>query len=223
MIIAIDGPAGSGKSTTARRVAARLGYRYLDTGAMYRAFAYAAHARGLTAAAFAEALPPVHLDLSFGEEGAIRVALDGADVTDAIRTREMGMAASEVSAFPSVRAHLVAMQRTLAARYAADAGGAVLDGRDIGTVVFPDAAVKIFLDAAARERARRRLRELEARGEAADLDALEAELLQRDAQDQGRTASPLRAASDAIHLDTTGLTPEEQVDFVVRLAQERGA
>ena len=222
MIIAIDGPAASGKSTTARRVAARLGFRYLDTGAMYRALALAARRRGLSAKAFAEHLPAVALDLWYDADGAQRVYLDGEDVSDAIRTREMGAAASAISQFPSVRAFLVAEQQNLGRRYSAECGGAVLDGRDVGTVIFPDADVKVFMVADPRERARRRLSELEARGEAADLDGLEAELVARDVADAAREASPLRPAADAVHLDTTALTPEEQVDYVVRLAQERG-
>lgn len=226
MIIALDGPAASGKSTTARLVARRLGFRYLDTGAMYRAFALAALRRGLSPEAFAADLPPLALDLGYDADGNQTVALDGEDVTEAIRTREMGPAASAISRHAPVRAYLVRMQQALGRRYSDEAGGAVLDGRDIGTVVFPDAELKVFVIADARTRAERRLAELEARGEqhpdrAAALAALEAELVERDAQDAARAAGPLRAAPDAIVVDTTDLSPEEQVEIVVAHAQRR--
>lgn len=226
MIIALDGPAASGKSTTARLVAKRLGFRYLDTGAMYRALALAAQRRGLSDEAFAAVLPPVRLDLGYDADGNQTVALDGEDVTGVIRTREMGLAASAISRHAPVRDYLVRMQQALGRQYSADAGGAVLDGRDIGTVVFPDAALKVFVIADARTRAERRLAELEARGEVypdreAALDVLEAELVERDRADAARAAGPLRAASDAILLDTTELSPEEQVEIVVQHAEAR--
>lgn len=226
MIIALDGPAASGKSTTARLVAQRLGFRYLDTGAMYRALALAAQRRGMTDEAFAAELPPVQLDLGYDADGNQTVALDDEDVTAAIRTREMGLAASAISRHAPVRDYLVRMQQALGRQYSAEAGGAVLDGRDIGTVVFPDAELKVFVIADARIRAERRLAELEARGEtypdrAAALDAMEAELVERDRADAARAAGPLRAAPDAILLDTTALSPEEQVEIVVRHAEAR--
>jgi len=226
MIIALDGPAASGKSTTARLVAQRLGFRYLDTGAMYRALALAAQQRGMTDEAFASVLPPARLDLGYDADGNQTVALDGEDVTAAIRTRDMGLAASAISRHAPVREYLVQMQQELGRRYSKEAGGAVLDGRDIGTVVFPDAELKVFVIADARTRAERRLAELEVRGEfypdrEAALDALEAELVARDHADAARAAGPLRAAPDAILLDTTELSPEEQVEIVVQHALAR--
>ncbi|MBE2187058.1 MAG: (d)CMP kinase [Rhodothermales bacterium] len=226
MIIALDGPAASGKSTTARLVAQRLGFRYLDTGAMYRALALAAQQRGMTDEAFASVLPSVRLDLGYDADGNQTVALDGEDVTAAIRTRDMGLAASAISRHAPVREYLVQMQQELGRRYSEEAGGAVLDGRDIGTVVFPQAELKVFVIADARTRAERRLAELEVRGEVypdreAALDALEAELVARDHADAARAAGPLRAAPDAILLDTTELSPEEQVEIVVQHALAR--
>ncbi|MCA0269232.1 MAG: (d)CMP kinase [Bacteroidetes bacterium] len=226
MIIALDGPAASGKSTTARLVAQRLGFRYLDTGAMYRALALAAQQRGMTDEAFASVLPSVRLDLGYDADGNQTVALDGEDVTAAIRTRDMGLAASAISRHAPVREYLVQMQQELGRRYSKEAGGAVLDGRDIGTVVFPQAELKVFVIADARTRAERRLAELEVRGEVypdreAALDALEAELVARDRADAARAAGPLKAAPDAILLDTTELSPEEQVEIVVQHALAR--
>ncbi len=221
MIVAIDGPAGSGKSTTARRVAEKLGFLYLDTGAMYRAVALAL-ARHHADIGEARSLPPdFALRLGHDAEGEMRVFLGGEDVSGLIRTAAMGMAASQVAALPWVRRAMVALQREAAAAWQQQGGGVVLDGRDIGTVVFPDADLKIFMVADARERARRRLRELEARGEADTLENVEKALVARDAQDAGRAVSPLRAAPDALVLDTTALSPEEQVDFVVARALER--
>ena len=219
MIIAIDGPAGSGKSTTARRVAARLGVRYLDTGATYRALAFAARAAGLDDEAFAATLPDVDLDIRYADDGAQRVWIGGEDVTEVLRSREMGPLASALARHTPVRERLVALQRAVGQAIAARDGGVVLDGRDIGTVVFPDADVKVFMVADPHERARRRQRELGARGEDADLDVLEAEILARDAQDMARAFGPLRCADDAVVLDTTRMTPEEQVEFVARLAE----
>ena len=219
VIIAIDGPAGSGKSTTARLVARRLGVRYLDTGATYRALALAAHRAGLDDLAFAEALPDVPLDVRYDGDGVQRVWIDGEDVTDALRAREMGPLASALARHTPVRERLVTLQRSVGQAIAGRDGGVVLDGRDIGTVVFPDADVKVFMVADPRERARRRQRELEGRGEIADLDVLEAEIVARDAQDAGRAFGPLRCASDAVVLDTTAMSPEEQVEFVARLVE----
>lgn len=221
MIIAIDGPAGSGKSTTARLVARRLGVRYLDTGATYRALALAAHRAGLDDVAFAAALPDVALDVHYDEEGRQRVWIDGEDVTDALRAREMGPLASALARHTPVRERLVALQRGVGRAIARRDGGVVLDGRDIGTVVFPDADVKVFMVADPRERARRRQRELAERGEVADLAALEAEIVARDVQDSARAFGPLKCADDAVVLDTTAMTPEDQVEFVARLAEGR--
>ena len=193
---------------------------------MYRALALAAQQRGMTDEAFASVLPSVRLDLGYDADGNQTVALDGEDVTAAIRTRDMGLAASAISRHAPVREYLVQMQQELGRRYSKEAGGAVLDGRDIGTVVFPQAELKVFVIADARTRAERRLAELEARGEVypdreAALDVLEAELVARDRADAARAAGPLKAAPDAILLDTTELSPEEQVEIVVQHALAR--
>jgi cytidylate kinase len=201
MVIAIDGPAGAGKSSVAREVARELGFAYLDTGAMYRAAALAALRRGVAPADIAAL---VHIDLSDG------VMLDGEDVTDLIRSPEVTDAASRAAAEPAVRAALVAEQRRLLS-----AGDWVADGRDIGTVVAPDAAVKVFLTASPEERARRRAAE---RG--SDASAVLAEQLARDERDSTRAASPLEAAPDAVVLDTTALPLDEVVARVVALARQ---
>ncbi len=199
MIIAIDGPAGSGKSTVARAVAAALGFTYLDSGAMYRCVALAALRRGVEAAAVA---PAVRIEL--GE----RIRLDGADVTTAIRTPEVSEAASQAAASATVRAAMVVEQRRLLAT-----GDWVAEGRDIGTVVAPGAELKVFLTADPAERARRRAAEL-----GADPAAVLAEQTIRDERDRSREHSPLAAAADAVELDTTALTVEQVVDRIVALA-----
>lgn len=203
MVIAIDGPAGAGKSTVARAVAQRLGFQFLDTGAMYRCIALAATESGRPAADVARS---ARIALSG------RVLLDGRDVTEAIRTPEVSAAASEVSADPGVRAALVEQQQRLLCD-----GNWVAEGRDIATVVAPDAAVKVFLTADPQERARRRAIELDA-----DVDTVLYELKRRDAQDEDREHSPLVRASDAVEVDTTGLTSDEVVDRVVALAGSVG-
>ena len=198
MVIAIDGPAGAGKSSVARGVAAALGFTYLDTGAMYR---------GVALASLRSAAPPAEvaarIALSMGE----RVLLDGEDVTDAIRTPEVSERASQVAAEPLVRRAMVAQQQ----RIMAD-GDWVADGRDIGTVVVPDAELKVFLTADPAERARRRAAE---RG--ADVDAVLAEQTVRDERDRTRAISPLQPADGAIELDTTGLTLDQVIERVVAL------
>ncbi len=221
VIVAIDGPAGSGKSTTARRVAEKLGFLYLDTGAMYRAVALALH-RVHADPAHATALPEgFSLHLSHGPDGEMQVWLGDENVSRAIRAPEMGGLASVVSALPWVRDAMVALQREVAGKARAAGQGVVLDGRDIGTVVFPDAEVKIFMVADSRERARRRHAELVARGAELTVEEVEADLVARDTQDATRAVAPLRPASDVVHLDTTALAPEDQVDFVVRRVLER--
>jgi cytidylate kinase len=205
LVVAIDGPSGAGKSTAGRAVAERLGYVFLDTGAMYRALALAALREGIPlddAAAVAALAGRVRLDLQPG--GA--VILDGQDVTSALRTQEVGAAASRVSVHPSVRRHMVARQREMG-----QAGGVVMDGRDIGTAVFPDADVKFYVDAHPRQRAMRRHEELAQRGLPSDLDTIEREIRERDHADSTRAESPLTRAPDAIHLDTTELGLEEVV------------
>jgi cytidylate kinase len=213
-VVAIDGPAASGKSTTARLAAQRLGFVYLDTGAMYRAITWKAHREGIPArdeVALGRLARATRLELD-GE--GIRV--DGEDVTEAIRAPEISRTVSDVAKVPSVRRAMVALQRQVAA-----GGPCVVEGRDIGTVVFPDAALKVYLVASLPERARRRARELAGRGVRQPVDEIEAEIRDRDAIDSGREDSPLTRAADAVDLDTTGMTVEEQVEAVVRLVRER--
>jgi CMP/dCMP kinase len=201
MVVAIDGPAGAGKSTVARAAARALGFGYLDSGAMYRAAALAAILRGGAASEAAE-----QADIELGE----RVLLDGRDVTDAIRSPEVSEAASKVATNPRVRAALAPKQRALLR-----SGDWVVEGRDIGTVVAPDAAVKVFLTASAEERARRRAAEL-----GADLDTVLRDQALRDAQDSTREHSPLAPAPDAVELDTTGLDVEQVVSKIVELVND---
>lgn len=219
VIVAIDGPAGSGKSTTARRVADRLGWLYLDTGAMYRAVGLAFRDRGLpfTDDAAAALVPALDVALAPDPDG-VRVVLDGADVTGRIRTPAAAADASRVSALPAVRQALVALQRRAAEAY--DGDGVVVEGRDIGTVVFPDAEVKFFLVADLDARAQRRAADLvalaAARGEAPPpLQSVRDEIAARDARDAGRDVAPLVPAPDAIHLDTTHLDVDAQTEVVL--------
>jgi cytidylate kinase len=216
-VVAIDGPAASGKSTTARLAADTLDFLYLDTGAMYRAVTWKALEQGIALgdeAALGELAAATRVEFR-RDDGAVNVMVDGEDVTEAIREPKVSRAVSGVSRVPAVRRALVRMQREIATR-----GRCVVEGRDIGTVVFPDAPVKIFLAASLRERARRRRAELAARGVAQSLHELEAEIRERDAMDSGRPDSPLLQAPDAILLDTTGMTIEAQVAEVVRLVRE---
>jgi cytidylate kinase len=218
LVIAIDGPAASGKSTTAKLVAARLGYLHIDTGAMYRAFTLKILRSGVDGfyskkiASLAEA---TRIELQ-PDNGSLKVLLDGEDVTEQIRSPEVTTAVSSVSSVRDVRQALVKEQRRLGKD-----GGVVLEGRDIGTVVFPDADLKIFMVASIEARALRRQRELAAKGISTDLEALMREIRERDEKDSSREESPLRKADDAIVLDTTALTIDEQVEFVVQKAQER--
>jgi CMP/dCMP kinase len=219
IVVAIDGPAGAGKSTASRALAQRLGYGYVDTGAMYRAVGVLAAERGIGLEDEA-ALGRFVAGLSFElRDGGTALAVDGRDVSAAIRRADAGELASRVSTRPVVRERLVALQRALGA-----GGGVVMEGRDIGTVVFPDAPVKLFLTAAPAERARRRATELRARGEQVDEAALAEELAARDRRDSGRAHAPLRPADDARIIDTTHLAFDEVVDRMeeaVRLHLER--
>jgi CMP/dCMP kinase len=214
MIITIDGPAGAGKSTVARELARRLGFRYLDTGAMYRAVALAGLRRGVDwsrpdeLAALAEGI-----DLRVEGE---RIFLDGEDVTAAVRTMEVTAVTRHAADNPLVRRHLVALQRT-----AAQGQDLVTEGRDQGTVVFPDAACKVFLTASADERAKRRLGDLEARGQPTTLDDVLAAQGRRDREDSTRTVGPLLPATDAIEVRTDGLSITEVVDRLEGLARAR--
>jgi cytidylate kinase len=205
MVVAIDGPAGAGKSSVARAVAREHGFTYLDSGAMYRAVALAALRRGLPPAAIAGSVR-----ISLGD----RVVLDGEDVSDEIRTPEVSEAASRAAANPGVRAAMVDEQR----RLLNDGGDWVAEGRDIGTVVAPDAAVKVFLDADPGERARRRAAEL-----GVDPGTVLAEQTIRDERDRTRSYSPLEPAADAIVLDTTGMTLTDVVGEVAALARKKRA
>ena len=201
--VAIDGPSGAGKSTLARSAAARLGYLYVDTGAIYRTIGCAAARRGIDPgdqAAVVAMLPDLSIRLTYGEDGLQHMALNGEDVTGEIRLPEISRYASQVSAYPEVRAYLLEMQRQLAREHSV-----IMDGRDIGTVVLPDAEVKVFLTASAEERARRRMLELEQRGTPEPYEAILRSIQERDWNDTHRSAAPLRQAEDAVLLDTTDL------------------
>ncbi|HTR48663.1 MAG TPA: (d)CMP kinase [Verrucomicrobiae bacterium] len=218
LIIAIDGPVGSGKSTLARRVAALMGYVYIDTGAMYRSVALKALRRGVPLEA-AEQLTALasetRIDLRVENE-AQRVILDGEDVTAPIRTPEVAQAASKVALVPGVRKVLVAEQRR-----AGERGGVVMEGRDIGSVVFPDAQLKIFLTASPEVRAERRWREHQQKGDSIDLARTLGEIQERDRRDRERSNSPLVRAPDAVVVDSTAMEPEEVARLVVMLATEK--
>lgn len=217
--IAIDGPAGSGKGTAARNLARSLGYAWVDTGAIYRCLAWRAREVGVGwseedgLARLARALPVAFL----WDGGSLRVHLDGRDVSDAIRTADIGRGASEVSQHPAVRDALLALQRDLAAK-----GEVVMDGRDIGTVVLPEADLKIYLDASLDERAARRWRERVEDGESVGLEEIRAAIQERDRRDQQRVAAPLRPAEDAVRVDTTDLSPEQVLQTLLDLARHVG-
>lgn len=200
--VAIDGPSGAGKSSLAKRLAADLGYVYVDTGAMYRAIGLYASRQGVDlrdAGAVAALLPGIHLDIRL-EAGTQHVYLNGEDVSEAIRAEAIGMAASAVSAHPPVRSFLLDTQRGLAANQ-----NVLMDGRDIGTVVLPHATVKIYLTASAEARAGRRCKELQQKGQPADYDTVLADIRQRDYQDTHREIAPLKQAEDAIRVDTSDI------------------
>jgi cytidylate kinase len=220
LIIAIDGPVGSGKSTVARRVAEMLGYVHLDSGAMYRAVGLKALREDVSLdspdrlAALADA---ARIDL-VPRGGKLRVILDGEDVTDAIRAPEVSHAASVVAVVPGVRHPMVAEQRR-----AGEQGGVVMEGRDIGSVVFPHADLKIFLDASPDVRAGRRQRELEEKGEPTEFATVLAEVHERDRRDRGREMSPLVRATDAVVVDNSAMDAEETARVIVLLAKEHAA
>ena len=216
--IAIDGPAGAGKSTLARKLAEKLGYLYVDTGAIYRTVALKALWEKADPGDPAQVAPLLEgLELHMGyENGEQKMYLEGEDVSAAIRRHKVSGAASQISAIPEVRAFLLDFQRKLARE-----GNVVMDGRDIGTVVLPGADVKIFLTAAPEARARRRLRELEQRGEPADFDAILRDIRDRDWQDEHRPIAPLRQAADAVLLDTTDLDLGLSVSRLLALVKEK--
>ena len=219
--IAIDGPSGAGKSTLARRLATTLRFLYVDTGAIYRTIAYYAYANHLDPAdeaAVLAALPNIRIELCHDAEGLQRMILYGEDVTDAIRLPQISQYASVVSAYPGVRAFLLEMQRDFARK-----GSVIMDGRDIGTVVLPQADVKIFLTASPEARARRRCLELEQRGTPEPVDQVLSEIQQRDWDDSHRETAPLRQAEDAVVVDTTELNFEESLAALLTVVRGKAA
>ncbi len=214
--IAIDGPAGAGKSTMAKALARELGAMYLDTGAMYRAFGLYMLRRNAVndADAVARCVDEADIDVRF-VDGAQRLYLSGEDVTQAIREPEVSMAASTVSAVPQVRERMVALQRKIA-----EGQNVVMDGRDIGTKVLPNATLKIYLTASAEERARRRCRELEEKGMPEPYEQVLQDMIRRDYQDTHRAASPLQPAEDSVHVDSSRLTIDETVALMKKLAED---
>ena len=217
--IAIDGPSGAGKSTISRKAAEKFGFIYVDTGAIYRTIGLATKIRGVSlddTAAVVALLPTLEIELKYNDAGEQHMYLDGNDVSRDIRLPEVSMLASKVSAIPEVRAFLVDMQRGMAEKY-----DVIMDGRDIGTVILPNADLKIFLTADVRDRARRRYEELRAKGMEKPFDEVLAEMEQRDEQDTQRAAAPLKAAEDAVLLDTSGNTLEESIDEVCHLISEK--
>jgi cytidylate kinase len=217
-IIAIDGPAGAGKSTVAMGVADRLGYLYIDTGAMYRAIAVKALQANVPINEHQAVVGlAMRTDVSLSTiDGEQHVFADGEDVTQAIRTHEATRASSPVSAIPGVRKRLVDLQRNMAAE-----GGVVMEGRDIGTVVFPNAEVKVFLTASADERARRRIEQMREMGIEADLAKIAADMRDRDLRDSSRADAPLLQAADAILLDTDGMSIDQVIDAIVAIHNEK--
>jgi cytidylate kinase len=214
-IIAIDGPVGSGKSTTAREVAHELGFIYVDTGAMYRAITLDILEHGANPEdeeAVNNIVAQSHVELLSGNEGRQRTVLNGVDVTDRIRERDVTNAVSAVSAMKSVRDKMTHMQREIGKN-----GGIVMEGRDIGTVVFPDAEFKFFIDASLEVRARRRHKELVEKNSTVDIDTLIREIKERDRLNTERSLAPLRKAKDAIYIDTSDMTFDEQVSGIASI------
>ena len=217
--IAIDGPSGAGKSTLARQLAKELGFLYVDTGAIYRTVALKAQRSGAQPGVSEQVVPLLEgldIRMAYGEDGLQRMYLDGEDVTEAIRVHAVSQCASMVAAIPEVRAFLLDYQRQMAQEY-----NVVMDGRDIGTVVLPGADVKIFLTASAEIRARRRLLELEQRGQSADFQTILHDIQQRDEQDRSRAVAPLRQAEDAVLLDTSDLDLEQSLQAMLSIVKER--
>ena len=216
--IAIDGPAGAGKSSIGKEAARRLGFIYVDTGALYRTVALNAIRNNVSLndpAAIAETLPNAKISLAFAD-GTQRVMLNGEDVSEQIRTPDVSAGASKVSAVPAVRQYLFDLQKNLAAE-----NDCLMDGRDIGTVVLPNAQLKVFLTASPEERARRRWNQLKEAGTEADYDEILKDVNQRDYQDTHREIAPLKQAEDAVLLDTTHMAFEEVVTELLRLTEER--
>lgn len=217
--VAIDGPSGAGKSTLAKRAAKHFGFIYVDTGAIYRTVGYAAQCAGLEskdAAGVQALLPGLDIRFEYDGTGTQRMLLDGRDVSEEIRTPKSSIYASDAAAMPAVRAYLLEMQREMAGGY-----DVVMDGRDIGTVVLPDAGLKVFLTASAQARAERRCRELREKGMDTPFEEVLRDIEYRDSQDSSRAAAPLRPAEDAVTLDTTALDFEESFEALKKLIQER--
>ena len=217
IVVAIDGPAGAGKSTIAKLVAEKLGYAYIDTGAMYRSVAWKFLQTGNAfEEGFISQLAQTMV-IEFKPEASVnRVFVDSVEVTAAIRSTEVTAIVSKVAAIGAVREAMVAQQRRMG-----EAGGVLMDGRDIGTVVFPNAQLKVFLTASVEERALRRYKELVAKGEKVDLAQLQKDIASRDKQDSERAISPLRQAEDALLLDTSDMNIEQVTDKILQLVQER--
>lgn len=216
--IAIDGPSGAGKSTLAKMIAEKLEFLYVDTGAIYRTVGLFAQKNGVdpkNAQAVIELLDAIRIEMRYGEDGLQHMYLNGEDVTTAIRQHEISAYASAVSAIPQVRAFLLEMQRSMARTQ-----NVVMDGRDIGTVVLPDADIKIFLTASPEERAQRRHEELIRRGQQTDFETVLKDLNQRDYNDSHRASAPLCQAEDAVLADTTGNTLEESLDMLLKIVGE---
>ena len=216
--VAIDGPSGAGKSTVARAAAAKLGYVYVDTGAMYRSIGLAVCRKGIAGEdieGIKATLPEIDIRLTY-RDGAQRVLLNGEDVSEAIRTPEISYYASKVSAVPEVRQFLLETQRNMAKN-----GNILMDGRDIGTVILPDAPVKIFLTASAQSRAERRCKELIEKGQQVTMEGILRDINERDRQDMTRAVAPLKQADDAVLLDTSELSLEESIEAVLHIIREK--
>lgn len=217
--VAVDGPSGAGKSTLSKAVARELGIVYVDTGAIYRTIGYYIFREGIDpkdAGAVVAALPLIHVDMCYSEDGLQHMLLNGEDVTEQIRLPEISMYASAVSAIPPVRDYLLEMQRDIARR-----SSVIMDGRDIGTVVLPDAQVKIFLTADVEVRARRRTAELELRGTPKPFEQVLEEMKQRDWADSHRDAAPLQEAEDAIRVDTTDMDFQQSKEAIMQVIRRR--
>ena len=217
--VAIDGPSGAGKSTAAKNLARKLGYIYVDTGAIYRTVGLAAQLAEVDSkdtAGVIALLPGLRIDIDYDADGTQMMLLNGENVSAEIRTPRSSIYASDVSAIPEVRAFLMDMQRDMAKRHSV-----VMDGRDIGTVVLPDADVKIFVTASAEERARRRCRELEAKGNPTPYEEVLRDIEYRDRQDSGRAVAPLKPAEDAVFLDNSDLTAAQTLEAMERIVREK--